>query len=127
MLSSVRGRAANSKEKGEKIMVAANLKYRASFAPINASPAAARLVGHVRHYFDQHPEIAREEFLQDAIRREIDFLEQASSGPARRHFVPRPPLSSKDLRAQSLLAQRVAQIHYQRHGLWPTVRRFLFG
>jgi hypothetical protein len=39
----------------------------------------------------------------------------------------RPPLSAEDVRVHARLAERVAVIYYQRHGLWPKIRRFLAG
>jgi hypothetical protein len=39
----------------------------------------------------------------------------------------RPPLSAEDIRVHARLAERVATIYYERHGLWPKIRRFLAG
>jgi len=99
---------------------------------------ANRLAERVRHYFDQHPDVAREEFLLDAVRKEILFRERKEMrnrggivGRERersnRRSTDRPPLSVEDIRIHALLAERVAVLHYERHGLWPKFRRFLFG
>ena len=39
----------------------------------------------------------------------------------------RPPLSAEDIRLHAWLAERLAVLHYERYGLWPKLRRFLFG
>ena len=92
----------------------------------------------VRTYFDQHPDVSKDDFLHDALLREIDFREHAENrkvegiiprqGEGHRHrSTIRWPLSNHDLRVHSELAERLAEIHYQRYGLWPKLRRFLFG
>ena len=43
-------------------------------------PPPSRLSGRVRHYFDEHPEASREEFLLEALRREIHFRRQRQLG-----------------------------------------------
>ncbi len=104
----------------------------------NPVPPVTRLAERVRHYFDQHPGVAREEFLLDAVRREILFREQEEmrsgartvgrkGGGTIRRSTDRPPLSAEDLRIHALLAERLAILHYERYGLWPRLRRFLFG
>jgi hypothetical protein len=98
----------------------------------------SRLTERVRHYFDRHPDVAREQFLLEAVRKEIDFREQREAehgaGPARRHgegtnrpsTVWRRP-SAEDLRLHAWLTERLEAVSYERHGLWPNLRRFLFG
>jgi hypothetical protein len=97
-----------------------------------------RLAVRVRHYFDQHPEVAREKFLLEALRREIDFREQRDaqheakfawreSEGTNRWSTARPRPSAADIRVHAWLTERVAEVHYERHGLWPKLRRFLFG
>ena len=97
-----------------------------------------RLATRIRHYFDQHPELVRETFLLDAARREIDFREQRETvngaGPAwrdgkrtNRWSTARTPLSAEDIRLHNWLTERLAVLDYERHGLWPRLRRFLFG
>jgi hypothetical protein len=39
----------------------------------------------------------------------------------------RPPLSLEDIRLHALLNERLAALHRERHGLWPTMQRFLWG
>ncbi len=118
-------------------MVAFNPDYRMPFAGSKSACSVNRLAGRVRHYFDEHPEVSREEFLLDAIRREINLREQDETsdvvGTLRRdgkgitrQFTVRPP-SDDDIRFGALLAERLAAIHYERRGLWPKLRRFLFG
>jgi hypothetical protein len=97
-----------------------------------------RLAERVRHYFDQHPEVSREELLLEAVWREIHFREQKATGNvpglARRKgqgttkwSTAQPPVSTEDIRIQAWLTERLAVLHYERHGLWPRLRRFLFG
>jgi len=118
-------------------MVAANPNDRIPSAGSNSVPPVNCLAERVRHYFDQHPELARETFLLDAVRREINFREQREpengARPARpedewpnRYFTARPSLSAEDIRLHAWLTERLAALHYERHGLWPRLRRFLF-
>jgi hypothetical protein len=97
-----------------------------------------RVAERVRHYFDQHPEVAREKFLLEALRREVDFREQGElenearfaprvGDESNRWSTARPRPSAADIRVHAWLTERVAAVHYERHGLWPKLRRFLFG
>jgi len=97
-----------------------------------------RLADRVRHYFDQHPELDHDIFFLDAVRKEIDFREQWETenvtGPAYREgettnksFAVRPRLSAEDIRLHAWLNERLAVLHYERYGLWPRLRRLLFG
>jgi hypothetical protein len=98
---------------------------------------ASRLVGRVSDFFNQHPSVEREEFLLDAVRREIDFLERAENSPAGNTRAGRRnagkwttayrPLNPEDLRTGAEVAQRVAALHYERYGLWPKIRRMFRG
>jgi hypothetical protein len=117
-------------------MVAANANDRIPSDGSNPVPPGNGLAERVRHYFDQHPELAREKFLLEAVRREIDFREQRETengaGPARREgegtnrwSTARPPLSAEDIRIHAWLTERLAVLHYERYGLWPKLRRFL--
>ena len=119
-------------------MAAANLDDR--FPPVrsNPMPPINRLAERVRQYFDQHPEVSREEFLLDAVRKEIRTREQRETGngasPARRErqrtnrwSTARPSLTAEDIRIHAWLTERLAALHHERHGLWPTLRRFLLG
>jgi len=119
-------------------MASANLHHRFSFPESNRVPPVKRLAERVRHYFDQHPEVSREEFLVEAVRREMYHREhneiKAGSGPARRESrdsnfgsTNRSPLSAEDIRVHAWLMERLAVLHHERHGLWPRLRRFLFG
>jgi len=92
-------------------MSAANSHYRIPFDGSNLLPPANRLVMRVRNYLDQHPKVSREEFLVDAVR----------------WSAARPRLTAEDLRLHAWLAERLAVLHYERHGLWPRLRRFLFA
>ena len=118
-------------------MVAFNQDYRIPSAGFKFTYSVNRLAGRVRHYFDQHPEVARDEFLLDAVRRELNLREQSETrnvvGAVRRdgegisrQFTVRPT-SDDDLRMCALLAERLAAIQYERHGLWPKFRRFLLS
>jgi len=118
-------------------MVAFNQDYRIPSAGSKFTYSVNRLAGRVRHYFDEHPEVSRGEFLLDAVRREINRREQGETrnvvGTVRRdgeginrRFTVRPP-SDDEIRFEALLAERLAVLHYERYGLWPRIRRFLFG
>jgi len=37
------------------------------------------------------------------------------------------PLTDEDIRIHAWLNDRLAELHYQRHGLWPRLRRLLIG
>lgn len=102
-----------------------------------ASPGN-RLAERVRHYLAQHPEFGPEKFLREALRREIDFREtretEREAWPTplegeRIKKVPsaRPSLTAEDIRLHAWLNERLAILDYERHGLWPRLRRFLFG
>jgi hypothetical protein len=105
-------------------MVAANPKYRIPFAAAKPVPPVKQLAERVRQYFVRHPEVSREEFLVEAVRREIAFREQReienAAGPA-------PTLTAEDIRIHACLVERLAVVYYEQHGLWPKLRRFLFG
>jgi len=118
-------------------MVAFNQDFRISSAGPKFTSGRNRLAERVRHYFDEHPEVARDEFLIDAVRRELNFREQGKTrnvvGTVRRdgegidrRITIRPP-SDDEIRSGAVLLERLAILHYERHGLWPRLRRFLFG
>jgi hypothetical protein len=118
-------------------MVAVNLNERFPSDGSDLVPPVSRLAERVRHYFAQHPEVSREEFLRDAIAREIVVREREDDGngplPARpegQRTGPRsgyrPPLIEKD-RIHRWLNERLAAVHRERHGLWSKVRRLIFG
>jgi hypothetical protein len=119
-------------------MVAANPNFRIPSNESNSLQPVNRLAERVRHYFDQHPELGHEKFLLEDIRRGINFREQPASEnqavPARREderinrwSAARRPLSAEDIRIHAWLIERLAAIHYERYGLWPRLRRCLFG
>jgi hypothetical protein len=119
-------------------MLAFNHENIVPSAGSSAVVRVSRLAARVRHYFDQHPEIAREEFLLDAVRREILFREQKETsnrarplrsegdGPKGRSAAW-PRLSTDDNRIHARLAEHLALVHRERHGLWPKLRRLFFG
>ena len=87
-------------------MIPANPNNRirsGGFTPVPTFPPLAR---RFRLGFDQPPEEFREELL---------------GSPAGR------PLSAKDIRIHAWLSERLAVLQHERHGLWPKLRRFLFG
>jgi hypothetical protein len=72
------------------------------------------------------------------VQREIYFREHGqtgnTAGSARRRgdeingrFATRPPLTAEDIRIHTWLIERLAAVDHERHGLWPRLRRFLFG
>jgi hypothetical protein len=128
----------NRLTRGEMGMVAANPNYRFVSTGSNPMPPVDRLAERVRHYLDQHPEVSREEFLLEAVQREIHFREQKETRhrpePERQErrgtglgSSARPRLSAEDIRIHAWLIERLAVLHHERHGLWPRLRRFLFG
>jgi hypothetical protein len=105
-------------------MVALNRNWRPSSAASNPLPPAGRLADRVRPYFARHPEVSPEEFLLGAVGREIMLRE--GPGPSPRP-ADRPPLTEEDIRLHAWLNERLAALHRERHGLWPTIRRLLLG
>ena len=119
-------------------MVAFNHDHHIPTSRSNPVPPVNRLAERVRHYFDQHPEAAREEFLLHALRMEIHFREQreARKGPGtarregggtNRRLTTWPAISDEDIRIHAWVAERLALIHHERYGLWPRLRRLIFG
>jgi hypothetical protein len=94
--------------RGEKLMVAANSNYRNTLDGSN--PVQGSLV-RVQHYSDERAEVSREEFLLEVARR----------------FTARPPLTEEDIRLHVWLMERLEAINHERRGLWPRLRRLLFG
>ena len=114
-------------------MPAANPNNSIPSVGFNSDPPINHLGDRIRHYFDQHPEVSREKFLMEAVRREIDYREQRErarpgAGKMKRRAVP--PLAhsrtQKTFGFRASVAQRLAVFHYERCGLWPKVRRFFF-
>jgi hypothetical protein len=119
-------------------MVAVNPNDRIPSAGSNLVAPVNQLDERIRQYFDMHPDVSRVEFLLEAIRREIHFREQTETGNeagracregngTRRGSTARPPLSAGGIRIHAWLTERLSVLHYERHGLWPRLRRFLFG
>jgi hypothetical protein len=124
--------------RGEMLMVPANPNDRIPSDGFDPVPPVNRLAERLRHAFDQHPEVFREECLREAVRRDIRLRGQSETengaGIARREgqgtgrwFTARPAPSAEDIRVHAWLLERLAVLHYERHGLWPKLRRFLFG
>jgi hypothetical protein len=124
--------------RGERIMVAANRDDRAFSGGFKHVPAINRLAERARHDFDLHVVLARERLSLESVRREIYFREptetEDQAGPVARKvegtngWSLAPPLpSAKDIRLHAWLSERLAVLHHERHGLWPRLRRFLFG
>jgi hypothetical protein len=44
-----------------------------------------------------------------------------------RCYLNPPRLTAEDIRLPAWLADRLAVVHYEQHGLWPRLRWFLFG
>ncbi len=114
-------------------MPAANPNNSIPSVGFNSVPPINHLGDRIRHYFDQHPEVSREKFLMEAVRREIDYREQRErarprrgKNEATRSTAARSQPNAEDLRVRASVAQRLAVFHYERCGLWPKVRRFFF-
>jgi hypothetical protein len=119
-------------------MVTLTRNCHPSSAADNVIPFEADLAERVRHYFADHPEVSRKEFLLAAVRKEVHLREQEDNGSGSRHarpegrrtrqsFAYRRPLSNEDVRLHVWLNERLAVLHRERHGLWPKIRRVLFG
>ena len=79
----------------------------------------------VEHYFHIHPEVARSAFLLDAVRHELAVREQADRQSNEVVFDETHLRESVDnVDRSARLASRVAELNYQRHGVWPRLRRF---
>ena len=105
-------------------MVAASPNCRIPLVAAKPVPPVNPFAERVRQYFDRHLEVSREEFLVEAVRREIDFREQRETENA---AGPAPTLTAEDIRIHAWLLERLALVNYEQHGLWPKLRRFLFG
>jgi hypothetical protein len=119
-------------------MVPANPNDRLPSDGPDPVPPVNRLAQRLRHAFDQHPGVFREEFLREAVRRDIHLRGQKATGKgaglgrregqgANRWSPAPPPLSAEDIRVHAWLLERQAVLHDERNGLWPRLRRFLFG
>jgi hypothetical protein len=119
-------------------MVAANPKDCILSAGSNLVPPVNQLPERVRHYFDQHPEVSPEEFLLEAVRRQIHSREQRQAGNgvglARREgqitsrlSTRRRTLSAEEIRLHTKLTERLALLNYEQYGWWPRLRQFFFS
>ncbi len=105
-------------------MVALNRNWRPLPAASHALPPGGRLAGRVRRYFARHPDVSPQEFLWDAVIRELRRREGPGEGP---RPAGRPPLTEEDVRFHVWLNQRLEALDYEWHGLWPRFRRLLFS
>jgi hypothetical protein len=104
----------------------------------NPVPPLNCLAGRLRHYSDQGPGAMPPEFLPRPRWAVVDVRGQRQpvlwAGPVRRQgpgplrwSSARPAVTAEDIRIHAWLARRLAALHHERHGLWPRLRRFLFG
>lgn len=103
-------------------MIAISKNWRRPTIEPGLLPPGGRLAGRVRHYFARHPEVSREEFLLEALARELALRE----GPDAEAVPLNRPLTEEDLRLHARLNERLAALNYERYGLWPRLRRLLF-
>jgi hypothetical protein len=119
-------------------MVAGNFNDGTPSAGRKQVPPVRWLTDRVRNYFDRHPEVSRDEFLLDALSREMDCREQRErwngAGFAGRQdkkgtrwSTARPRPSPEEIHLHAWLSERLAILHHERHGLWPKLGRSLFG
>jgi hypothetical protein len=90
------------------------------------APPVNRLAGRVRPYFDDEADAFTDEFFLEALRRDILLRRWRGAGPARR-VAARPLLTAEDLHLHAWLNERLEAVRYERHGLWPRLRRLLLG
>ncbi len=95
-----------------------------TFAPaINVG----RLRRRIDRYLGLHPEVVPASLLIDALRREIatreeaDLVSRQAAGDG-----SESPTAEENIDESALLAARLAELNYQRHGIWPRLQRFLF-
>jgi hypothetical protein len=119
-------------------MASANGTNRFASPGANPMSPLEKLAERVRQYFEQPPEISREALLLESVPRELRFLQQRETGRvagpvpgegegSNRWSTARRPLGAEDIRLHTWLTERLAAVHYDRHGLWPKLRRFLFS
>jgi hypothetical protein len=97
----------------------------------------APLRDRLQSYFDCHPEVSPQDFLRQAVRRELGEREridgamdstfartvQSPSGPRFRA----PVITEEDVRIHAWLNQRLLLMTRQRQSVWGKARRFLRG
>lgn len=104
-------------------MVATNLTYRV------AQTNSTGLAETVRVYLDRHPEVSPQEFLAQAIQREIGVREQ-QAGEGVRHVpaaVSPSRRTEEDVRIHNWLNERLAAVRPQREGMWAKMCRLFVG
>jgi hypothetical protein len=108
------------------LMAATEFNHLGQSADPGVSSPLNLLAERVGYYFDKHPEVSRDEFLVEAVRREIYFREQrdlfnldGQGGVAAR----RPP-SAEDVRVHAWVAERLAAIHREQQSSWRKFKRF---
>jgi len=95
-----------------------------------------RLSQRLAHYFDRHPELSREQFLLDALQREVTVREQRDRwyGFRYAHATDRKTstrsaygqeLTNLDSRIHDLLSERLSKLRRRPRGLWPRIQRLL--
>ena len=117
-------------------MPTANSNDRFPSAGSKPAPPGNELTERVRHYFDRHPEVSRDEFLLKALSREIDRREQrekwnavglthAKGQTSTRWSTTHRRPSPEEIRLHAWLNERLARLHRERRALWPKLGRSL--
>jgi hypothetical protein len=105
-------------------MVALNRNGRFSPAASNPNSPVNPMAERVRWYFVRHPEVVPEDFLLDAVGRELARRE--GLGP-NSWSANRSRLTEEDIRLHAWLNERLTALHRERHRLGPSMRRFFLG
>jgi hypothetical protein len=103
-------------------MVTINQGVRNQFEGPSSMSAVCRLAMHVCYEFDLQTVLAREKSMRKSGHEEIYFPMTTRS---KESVAIRQPPSAEDIRLHAWLDYRLAVLRYQRHGLWPKLRRFL--
>jgi hypothetical protein len=90
-----------------------------------AGSATVRELGErIERYFHLHPDVSRAEFIFEAVRHELSLREQrkyAAQDAVHAEF----HADSDNLDEQcAAVAVRLTDLQYQRHGIWPRMKRF---
>ena len=95
------------------------------------------LAEHARLYFEQHPEVSKEDFLREAVEKEINFREQGITRDVDRlahreceGANVRHPISERDLRIHAQLIERLMLLHDEKlkqRDLWHKIRQLFLG
>ena len=108
-------------------MVAFNHNYRNALSDSRAgrSPAVHELGERIERYFRVHPQASREAFLLHAVWRELADRQRQDQATHEAKVDEAQLRRCEEIVDQcALVAMRLAELNYQRHGLWPRVRRF---